>query len=555
MGLRSSAFSLAFVVFISTLQAAPVLRLGSATIGPLAVASAGVSNTQTLEAYNAGDGSLSLSASSSVPWVTATAGQSRNCRTIIEAVGKTCSTFQVTVNTSTLPQGLSTGILTISDPNAVDAPQTVTVTVRVGAINVDVAPGGSIDVPFTTSSFVSTQATTQGGGDWLSVVTDAFGSFRFNFPYRIQFHPAASLATNTYSGSVVISGGSNAADNQTIPVSMRVTTQPIAVPSTDQLNIRLAQDSPPLQYPFSPTVSLANAGQGTLTVSDTSVTGGSWIKQDAVAPFFAIDPTGLAVGTQTASITFKSNALNGTVTVPVNLQIVPKAAPSIFYQGVLDNATFVPGDTVSQGDVMVVKGEQLSFSPYTPGQAPPLATKLGGTSVLVNGTAVPLFYTSYGQIAFQMPVDTPLGMAIVQVQRDDNSTSNKVSVQVAARAPRLLVTVNQDGSINSAAKPAHTGDVLTIYSIGLGATSPAVGTGAAAPSAEPFARVDPTPTVSFGAGFARVNATPFFAGLTPGFAGLYQLNVTVPAEVAAGPVDLQVTFPDVESNTLTLYVQ
>ena len=67
--------------------------------------------------------------------------------------------------------------------------------------------------------------------------------------------------------------------------------------------------------------------------------------------------------------------MNGTVTVPVDLRSSPKAPPLIFYQGVLDNATFVPGDSVAQGDVMVVKGEQLSFSPTLPGQAPPLLDK------------------------------------------------------------------------------------------------------------------------------------------------------------------------------------
>src|SRR5204862_6664041 len=119
---------------------------------------------------------------------------------------------------------------------------------------------------------------------------------------------------------------------------------------------------------------------------------GSFLKKDVIPPFFAVDPTGLPVGSSSGSITFTSNAVNGTVTVPVDLQIIPKAAPLIFYQGVLDNGTFVPGDTAAQGDIMIVKGEQLSFSAFTPGKAPPLATTAGGTTVLVNGAAVPLFY-------------------------------------------------------------------------------------------------------------------------------------------------------------------
>ncbi len=531
-----------------------MLRLSSNTIGPLAIAAAGVTNTQTIEAFNAGDGSLALTFTSSVPWITATLGTPGTCRTLIAALGRTCAMIQVNVNTTGLPQGVTTGILTVNDPNAVDAPQTVTVTVRIGAISMDVAPGGNRDVGFTTSSFVGAVPKTADGGSWLSVVTDAFGSFRFNYPYRIQFHPDAAMAAGNYSGSVTIGGGSNPADNQTIPVNMRVTTQPIAVPSTDRLTVRLAEGAPALTYPFSPTVALTNGGQGTLSIQDTTVTG-AFLKKDVIPPFFAIDPAGLAVGTTSGSIAFTSNAVNGTVTVPVDLQIIPKGPPVIFYQGVLDNATFVPGDTVAQGDVMVVKGEQLSFSPYTPGQAPPLATKLGGTSVLVGGAAAPIFYTSYGQIAFQMPVETPAGTALIQVQRDDQTISNKVSVNVAARAPRLLVTVNQNGSINSAGSPARVGDVLTVYAIGLGATSPAVGTGAPAPVAEPFARVSPNPVVFFGSALGKVATAPQFAALTPGFAGLYQVNVAVPADSPKGAVDLVVSVAEFASNPLTLYVQ
>src|SRR5262249_8977146 len=148
--------------------------------------------------------------------------------------------------------------------------------------------------------------------------------------------------------------------------------------------------------------------------------------------------------------------------------------------------------------ILVVKGEQLSYSPFAFGQAPPLATKVGGTSVLVNGVAAPLFYTSYSQIAFQIPVDAAIGTAIIQVQREDGSAGNKASVEVAARAPRVIVVTNQNGSVNSQANPAKTGEVITFWSIGLGPTSPFVATGAAAPSAEPFARVTPAASVAFG---------------------------------------------------------
>jgi len=554
VGLKSAVYSIGFLLFSnSLLNAAPTLRLSSTTIGPLAFATAGGTSAQSLDAFNAGDGLLNLTVSSSASWITAKLGASRPCRTILTAVGKTCSAIDVTVNTTGLPTGVSTGILTVSDPNAVDAPQTVTVTVRIGTVSVDVAAGGSREVEFKTSSAVF--GTPTPAVDWLKVIGTAFGSFRFDFPSVIRFEPTAGMPAGNYNGSVAISGSSNPTDNATIPVTMRVTTLPIAVPSTDRLVIRLAEGSPPLQYPFSPFVSVSNAGQGSLTVSDTAVSGGAWLKKDVVNGFFLIDPTGMAAGTSTGSIAFTTNAVNATVTVPVQLQIVAKAAPSIIYQGVTDNATFVPGDTVAQGDIMVVKGEQLSFSPFAQAQTVPLGTKLGATSVLVNGTAVPLFYTSYGQIAFQMPVDTPVGTAIVQVQRDDGAISNKASVEVAARAPRLLVVTNQDGSVNTAANPIRPGQAIIVWAIGLGATSPEIGTGAAGPGQEPFARVTPDALAALGGGVGRLTVQPYFAGLSSQFPGAYQVIIVIPDESPTGKVELVLSVAEFASNIVSIYVQ
>ena len=62
-----------------------------------------------------------------------------------------------------------------------------------------------------------------------------------------------------------------------------------------------------------------------------------------------------------------------------------------------------------------------------------------------------MYYSSYGQLAFQMPVDAPLGTNLVQVQRD-GLTSNTVSVSVAERAPRLLlIGTTGYGAIQNAA--------------------------------------------------------------------------------------------------------
>ncbi len=591
MGLKTNRFlvvSLSLLSFAAVSQAASQLRLVSSTVGPVSVAQGSSAGTQTVEAYNIGTGSLNLSLSSSVSWIVPTVGSARGCTTT--QASSSCLPLNLALNTQSLPAGAATGIITVSDPNAVDAPQTITVTVEVGGSvpashTFYVPPNGSATLPIPTNSNLRWNSS----ASWLSLAVNGYGSFTFNYPFQIQVAATPAQPVGTYNGTLTLSGSSFASDNKAVAVTMNVTNQPIAQASSTGLNLQLAQGAPPLISPFAPSVGLTNLGQGTLTAATptiaTSSCGSNWITYGASG--LSVDPTGLSPGTCTATITLASNAVNGTQTIPVTLTVVPKGAPVIAYQGVLDNATFVPGDTVAPGDVMVVKGDQLSFSAYTPGPAPPLSTQLADTSVLVNGTAAPIFYTSYGQIAFQMPTTTPTGTALVQVKRTDGTISNTVSVNVATRAPKVLqlglpagtiaAVVNADqcagatpcllgGSLPQAtsyslpgypAYPAKRGDTLVIYAIGLGPTSPAVASGQPAPSSAPLAYTTQNPSVNFGTGVtSNVVATPFFAGLSPNYAGLYQIDVTIPANAPSGTVNMIVGFPDgTLSNEFTIAIQ
>jgi uncharacterized protein (TIGR03437 family) len=576
--------SLIFLIsFAGLLQAAPQLRLASSTVGPVSVATGSAAATQTVEAYNTGSGSLNLSVSSSVPWISPSVGAQRNCTSTRAAT--TCLPINLALNTQALPAGQATGIVTVSDPNAVDAPQTITVTVAVGG-NVPsshmfyVAPGTAADYSIVTNSSLRANST----APWLTLAVSGGGSFFFVYPYSVHVD-STGLSAGTYNGNLTLSGSSFAPDNKTVAVTMNVTNSPIAKPFSDAINLQLALGASPLAPPFSPAVGLSNAGTGNLNaqtpVVTTSSCGSSWITYGAGGLTF--DTTGLSAGVCKANIALASDAVNGTQNVPVTLTVVPKGPPLINFQGVLDNATFVAGDAVSPGDVMVVKGDQLSLSAYTPGTAPPLSTQVADTSVLVNNTPAPIFYTSYGQIAFQLPTNTPSGQALVQVKRTDGTISNTVSVNVVSRAPKVLLLsgtygaiVNNDGCRGTSpcvlggslplpasfsapgypAYPARAGDVLTIYAIGLGATSPAVSSGQPSPTAEPFARLTSTPTVDFGAGIFPVQVTPSFAALTPGYAGLYQINVTVPSNAPKGIVQMIVGFSDgTVSNQFQIAIQ
>jgi len=184
---------------------------------------------------------------------------------------------------------------------------------------------------------------------------------------------------------------------------------------------------------------------------------------------------------------------------------------------------------------------------------------------------IPIYYASYGQINCQIPTNATVGTSLLQVKRTDGQVSNTVSVEIAARGPRLLrFNVGEFGAIVNAADgsyplpsgaipgfnthPANAGDTLIIYAIGLGDTSPAVATGAAAPS-QPLAEVIGTPMVNFGGGIGGAVVRPDFVGLSPTSAGLYQINVQIPVGTPRGNVNLTLAFGDSTSNAVQIAVQ
>jgi uncharacterized protein (TIGR03437 family) len=68
-----------------------------------------------------------------------------------------------------------------------------------------------------------------------------------------------------------------------------------------------------------------------------------------------------------------------------------------------------------------------------------------------------------------------------------------------------------------------------IFATGLGQTSPVAVSGAAA-TASPLEEANAIPTITLGASTLPVS----FAGLVPGFVGVYQINAGVPQNIKSG---------------------
>jgi uncharacterized protein (TIGR03437 family) len=102
----------------------------------------------------------------------------------------------------------------------------------------------------------------------------------------------------------------------------------------------------------------------------------------------------------------------------------------------------------------------------------------------------------------------------------------------------------------TSSNPANIGETIIVYETGLGAVSPPVPVGAAAPSSTLSYAVAPV-QVDFGGVDAPL---PGFAGLTPTTAGLYQIDVTIPAGAGPGPTYFDITTPDALASQATINI-
>ena len=177
---------------------------------------------------------------------------------------------------------------------------------------------------------------------------------------------------------------------------------------------------------------------------------------------------------------------------------------------------------------------------------------------MVDDVPAPMFYSTPGQLGFQVPFElATAGSATLKV-KVNGQTSAAITITVDGLAPGLFTTT-QDGQGTAAAlhadgktpvsaqKPAKTNEVIVFFGTGLGLVSPALATGTASKGNK--TAVKPTATVDGN------SATVMFSGAAPGFVGLYQVNVLIPALTRAAPdIPVVLKIGGKTGNTVTIPV-
>lgn len=247
--------------------------------------------------------------------------------------------------------------------------------------------------------------------------------------------------------------------------------------------------------------------------------------------------------------------------------VAPMTATSV--EAASYSATVAPGQIIALFGNDFVPGSGIAAA-----NTLPLPRSLQAVSVYVNGVAAPLYFTSDTQINYQMPYSTSAGAASIVVLRDDGIASYG-SVNVATAAPALFAadasgkgqaaaqnsdfSRNGDPAMDPQSKRARKGDYVVLYGTGAGAqfvnasnNQPLTIKDGEAATSSPLAATASLPTATVGG----KPATVYFSGLAPGFVGLWQLNVQVPADAPSGAnVEVLISFGGKTANRMTIAVE
>ena len=237
---------------------------------------------------------------------------------------------------------------------------------------------------------------------------------------------------------------------------------------------------------------------------------------------------------------------------------IGEPSPSILPGGVVPVASSV--GAIQAGEWVSIYGNNLASG--TANWTGNFPTSLAGTSVTIDGRLAYLSYVSPTQIDLQAPTDPATGAVAVVVTTEFGAATSNVTLAPVAPSFFLLdarhvagIILRFDGSgaygggtydilgptgssLGYRTVAAKSGDTVELFGTGFGPTIPTVPAGQGLTN--PATAADPV-TLRINNG----SVTLLFAGLSG--AGVYQVNLTLPAGLGTGDVALQATVGGVQT--------
>jgi uncharacterized protein (TIGR03437 family) len=334
---------------------------------------------------------------------------------------------------------------------------------------------------------------------------------------------------------------------------------PLAVPQIGLTTQKLQFSSTAAATPPAQSVTVSNAGGGTLDW--TAASSAAWLSVSPASGSgnavlsVAASPNGLTAGNYSATISITaSGAINSPQSIAVTFTVT---VPLPVITGVVNGASFQAG--FESGSWVTIQGSNLSNT--NPGRTwtaneivnGSLPESLDGTSVTIDGKPAFVYYISPTQLNVQAPTDSATGPVPVVVT-NNGQQSAAFTAQPEPCSPAffmyngyVIASHYPDYAlIGSASAPAAPGDILILWGTGFGPTNPTIPAGVVVTGA-PAATT--TPAITIGGVAVPVIGT---AMLTAGSAGLYQVAIQLPASMPTGGVSIQASVGGVTSPATAL---
>ncbi|GEM_PF-575331 len=596
-GASSSQAPQVINVQLTMTPAGPVLALGQSAVQLSAFAGSNSFVTQGVPVANTGTGTLNWTANVVQPlpqvstgpnWLlVAAAGGATGFTAIGTATATAPGTMVVVVNAGSLAAGTYYGLVGVTQQNTTQAMQYLTVVLTVlpsgpplnaiyplSLMFVEGGPSPAQTVSVLVGNSTVSESVTVGvNTPWLTAQPTSFSALTGNVTIGLT-NASLTLAAGVYHSVVTIApqGYSSLAQDVQITYIVPPTTGVLVSTCTATslvmgmrqlpanfnyvtgqpagLEVQLLDNCGKAATNATVTATFSNGDPGlTLTNLGNGIYSATW------NPVTANAATAVTIQAVQSPLTSANTTVNGVVTA--NSATTPP--PFIGVGGAVNGASFAPLQDVAPGSIISVFGGNLATSNGNLASFP-LPTVLGGIKLSMGGEDLPLFYSGTGQVNAQVPFDLPVNERASLVARAVNSTSEldsaPIGVTLGAAQPGIFLTgtasqgaiLNAKNVLVDSNAPATAGDVIVIFCTGLGPTAPTVTTGQPSPAK---AIVTTPATVMVGG----MNATVQFAGLAPGFVGLYQVNAVVPTGVPAGPaVAVVITQNGISSNSATIAV-